>query len=54
MKRIYALFAMLISLTFSLEITASINQVVSKSTGSTSVDDKGIATFYFNKIRECK
>ena len=45
MKRIYTLLVALISLIFSLEITASDNQVVSKSIGCSSIDGKGVATF---------
>ena len=45
MKRIYTLLAALISLTISLEIVASNNQVSSKSTGFTTINDKGVATF---------
>ena len=45
MKKIFTLLAVLISLTFSLEIIASNNQVVAKSSGFSSIDGKGVATF---------
>ena len=45
MKKIYVLLAMLLSLTFSLEIVASNNQVTSRSSGFTSINGKGVATF---------
>ena len=45
MKKIITLLAVLISLTFSLEIIASNNQVVAKSSGFSSIDGKGVATF---------
>lgn len=45
MKKSIILIVMLISLIFSLEITALNNQVVSNSIGCTSIDGKGVATF---------
>ena len=45
MKSIYNLLALLISLTISLEIIASNNQVSSKFTGFTTINDKRVATF---------
>ena len=45
MKKIYVLLVVLISLTFSLEIVASNNQVTSKYVGCTSISGKGVATF---------
>ena len=45
MKKIFTLLVMLISLFTTSEIIASNNQVVAKSTGCTSVDGKGVATF---------
>ena len=45
MKKIITLLAVLISLTFSLEIIASNNQVVAKSSGFYSIYGKGVATF---------
>ena len=45
MKKIITLLAVLISLTFSLEIIASNNQVVAKSSGFSSIDGNGVATF---------
>ena len=45
MKKIFTLLVMLISLFTTSEIIASNNQVVAKSTGCTSIDGKGVATF---------
>ena len=45
MKKIFTLLVMLISLFTTSEIIATNNQVVAKSTGCTSIDGKGVATF---------
>ena len=45
MKKIFTLLALLISLGLTSEIIASNNQVVAKSTGCTSINGKGVATF---------
>ncbi|MBQ3555139.1 MAG: hypothetical protein IJA09_02865 [Bacteroidales bacterium] len=45
MKKIFTLLVMLISLFTTSEIIASNNQVVAKSTGCTSINGKGVATF---------
>ncbi len=45
MKKIFTLLALLISFGLSSEITATNNQLVAKSTGCTSINGKGVATF---------
>ena len=45
MKKIFTLLALLISLGLTSEIIATNNQVVAKSTGCTSINGKGVATF---------
>ena len=45
MKKIFTLLVLLISFGLSSEITATNNQVVAKSTGCTSINGKGVATF---------
>ena len=45
MRKFFTLLALLISLGLTSEIIATNNQVVAKSTGCTSVDGKGVATF---------
>ncbi len=45
MRKIFTLLVMLISLGLTSEIIATNNQVVAKSTGCTSIDGKGVATF---------
>ena len=45
MKKSFISFVMLISLIFTLEITATNLQVASTATGCSSVDNKGVATF---------
>lgn len=45
MKKFFTLLTLLISLGLTSEIIATNNQVVAKSTGCTSIDGKGVATF---------
>ena len=45
MRKIFTLLVMLISLGLTSEIIATNNQVVAKSTGCTSINGKGVATF---------
>ena len=45
MRKIFTLLTLLISLFTTSEIIATNNQVVAKSTGCTSIDGKGVATF---------
>ncbi len=45
MKKFFTLLVLLISLFTTSEIIASNNQVVAKSTGCTSIDGKGVASF---------
>ena len=52
MKKIFTLLALLISFGLSSEITATNNQVVAKSTGCTSINGKGVATFVVTSPQE--